>query len=148
MNIVLDTNIWISFLIGQTLDEMEDRFLENEIHILTSNAQLYEVRDVISRPKFVKCFDEIERSQLEEFLVKTAYIVDPYEKIEPCRDPKDDYLLELACAGDADYLVKGDEDLLVLGKIMTTRIIRLNEFKALLASGASWKKPGRSRGCA
>jgi hypothetical protein len=118
VNIVLDTNIWISFLIGQT-------------------PQLYEVRDVITRPKFIKYFNDSERAQLEEFLVKTAYLVDPSEKIEMCRDPKDDYLLELACAGDADYLVTGDEDLLVLGTIKTTRIIRLGEFKALLIAGAS-----------
>jgi uncharacterized protein len=137
VNIVLDTNIWISFLLGHILDEMEDRFLENEIHILTSNAQLFEVRDVIARPKFIKYFNDSERAQLEEFLVKTAYLVDPSEKIELCRDPKDDYLLELSCAGDADYLVTGDEDLLVLGKIRTTRIISLSEFKALLAAGAS-----------
>ena len=137
MNIVLDTNIWISFLIGQILDEMEEQFLENEIHILTSNVQLYEVRDVIARPKFAKYFNDSERAQLEEFLIKTAYLIDPTEKIELCRDPKDDYLLELACAGDADYLVTEDEDLLILGNIRTTRIIRLSEFKTLLVEGNS-----------
>ena len=56
MNVVLDTNIWVSFLIGQSLDEMEDRFSQNDIHVLTSEDQLREVRDVIARPKFARYF--------------------------------------------------------------------------------------------
>ena len=137
MNVVLDTNIWVSFLIGQNLDEMEDRFLLNDIHILTSEDQLREVRDVIARPMFARYFSIVERDSLEEFLVKTALPVSPSEKIELCRDPKDDFLLEIANAGDADYLVTGDEDLLVLKAIKRTRIIRLAEFRALLTEGSN-----------
>jgi hypothetical protein len=132
VNVVLDTNIWVSFLIGQSLDEMEDRFLQNDIHVLTSEDQLREVRDVIARPKFARYFSIVEQEQLEEFLVKTALLVSPSEKIELCRDPKDDFLLEIASAGDSDYLVTGDDDLLVLGAIRRTRIISLAEFRALL----------------
>ena len=137
MNVVLDTNIWVSFLIGQNLDEMEDRFLLNDIHILTSEDQLREVRDVIARPKLARYFSTVERDRLEEFLVKTALQVSPSEKIELCRDPKDGFLLEIASAGDADYLVTGDEDLLVLKAIKRTRIIRLAEFRALLTEGSN-----------
>ena len=137
MNVVLDTNIWVSFLIGQNLDEMEDRFLLNDIHILTSEDQLHEVREVIARPKFARYFSTVERDHLEEFLVKTALPVSSSEKIELCRDPKDDFLLEIASAGDADYLVTGDEDLLVLKAIKRTRIIRLAEFRALLTEGSN-----------
>ena len=137
MNVVLDTNIWVSFLIGQNLDEMEDRFLLNDIHVLTSEDQLREVREGIARPKFARYFSTVERDHLEEFLVKTALPVSPSEKIELCRDPKDDFLLEIAGAGDADYLVTGDEDLLVLKAIKRTRIIRLAEFRALLTEGSN-----------
>ena len=77
------------------------------------------------------------KARLEEFLVRTALLVSPSEKIELCRDPKDDFLLEIASAGDADYLVTGDEDLLVLGAIRRTRIIRLAEFRALLTEGSN-----------
>jgi putative toxin-antitoxin system toxin component, PIN family len=136
VNVVLDTNIWVSFLIGQSLDDMEDRFLLNDIHVLTSAAQLREVRDVIARPKFVRYFSIAEQERLEDLLVRTAFPVTPSEKIELCRDPKDDFLLELAIAGDADYLVTGDDDLLVLGAIRSTRIIRLSEFKSLLVQGS------------
>ena len=47
------------------------------------------------------------------------------------RDPKDDFLLSAALGGNADYLITGDEDLLILkdnpslGKL---RIITIKDF--------------------
>lgn len=45
-----------------------------------------------------------------------------------CRDPKDDFLLELAKDGKADYLLTGDKDLLIIGKMDKTVIIKINDF--------------------
>ncbi|NET73225.1 MAG: putative toxin-antitoxin system toxin component, PIN family [Sphaerospermopsis sp. SIO1G2] len=36
------------------------------------------------------------------------------EEVVACRDPKDDKFLSLAVNGDADYIITGDQDLLVL----------------------------------
>jgi hypothetical protein len=44
-----------------------------------------------------------------------------------CRDPKDDKFLALAASGKADYIVTGDQDLLVLQLYMKTRIITVSE---------------------
>ena len=44
------------------------------------------------------------------------------------RDPKDDFLLNLATDGRADFLITGDKDLLVLGQYEATKILTLNEF--------------------
>lgn len=40
-----------------------------------------------------------------------------------CRDPKDDYLLELAVISSADFIVTGDKDLLELERIGKTVIV-------------------------
>ncbi|HEV8160029.1 MAG TPA: putative toxin-antitoxin system toxin component, PIN family, partial [Pyrinomonadaceae bacterium] len=59
--------------------------------------------------------------------LKVAEMVETSETIVVCRDPKDDKLLELALSGNADFLVTGDKDLLVLNpfrggvKIITPR---------------------------
>lgn len=135
MNIVIDTNIWITFLIGHVLDEMEDRFFENDVNIISSDAQLREISEVIRRQKFVQRFSDFERLQLEEYMVKTAYRVDPIEHIEVCRDPKDNFLLEIAASTDVDYIVTGDDDLLILGEFRNTKIIRLSEFREMLSAG-------------
>jgi uncharacterized protein len=36
------------------------------------------------------------------------------QQVQACRDPKDDKFLELAVNGNADLIVTGDQDLLVL----------------------------------
>jgi predicted nucleic acid-binding protein len=45
-----------------------------------------------------------------------------------CRDPKDDYLLELAIKSKAIYLVSGDDDLLDIGEIEGCRIMTFSRF--------------------
>lgn len=47
------------------------------------------------------------------------------------RDPKDDHVLELAEKAKADYLISGDQDLLVLRKHKHTRIVSPREFLEL-----------------
>jgi predicted nucleic acid-binding protein len=45
-----------------------------------------------------------------------------------CRDPKDDYILALALAGNADMILTEDQDLLVLDPWRAKRILRLFQF--------------------
>ncbi len=67
--------------------------------------------------------------------IKLQHLLYQLENIMPrCRDPKDDYLLELAIVSKADYLVTGDKDLLDLDKIGTCRIVSAIEFDALTAN--------------
>ena len=51
--------------------------------------------------------------------------------ITACRDPKDDKFLTLAVAANADYIVTGDDDLLVLHPFRGIQIIKPAEFLAL-----------------
>jgi putative PIN family toxin of toxin-antitoxin system len=44
---------------------------------------------------------------------RLAKMVEPVDRIRACRDPDDDRVLEVAVAGEADYIVTGDRDLLV-----------------------------------
>lgn len=46
--------------------------------------------------------------------------------VKASRDVKDNYLLALSFDGNADYLLTGDMDLLVLERINDTQIIKLN----------------------
>jgi uncharacterized protein len=49
--------------------------------------------------------------------------------VQICRDDKDNFLLNLAVDGKADFLITGDKDLLVLEKINKTKIITIKNFK-------------------
>ena len=58
--------------------------------------------------------------------------VAPGRTIAICRDPKDDKYLELAAAGQADVIVTGDDDLLVLDPFEGIPIVGPAQFLAML----------------
>ena len=49
-----------------------------------------------------------------------------------CRDSKDNFLLSLAIEGNADYLITGDKDLLVIGKFQKTKMVSFSQFLQLM----------------
>jgi uncharacterized protein len=55
-------------------------------------------------------------------------LVEVIEKVQECRDPKDDKILELALNGQAPYIVSGDRDLLVLNPFREVKIVTVEEF--------------------
>lgn len=60
--------------------------------------------------------------------LKVAEMVEIDEAITICRDPKDNKLLELAVSGNANFLVTGDKDLLVLNPFRGIEIIVPRDF--------------------
>ena len=53
--------------------------------------------------------------------------------VQVSRDKDDDYLLAMALENNADYLITGDDDLLVLEQIGKTKIVKMSEFQNILA---------------
>ncbi len=58
-------------------------------------------------------------------------------QIQACRDPKDDYVLELAVSGQANCVVTGDQDLLVLNPYAGIPILDPSTFMATLQRRAA-----------
>jgi len=52
--------------------------------------------------------------------------------VKICRDEKDNFLLNLSIDSKADYLISGDNDLLVLKQIEKTKIITFTDFIQLI----------------
>ena len=69
---------------------------------------------VLAREKFNRYVTLEEREAFLEALVRESQLVEITEKVQACRDPKDDQILELAVSGNASFVVTGDDDLLVL----------------------------------
>ena len=67
-------------------------------------------------------------------LIKLYCVDDPGFNIDvpELTDPKDLYLLALAKANDADFLLTGDKGLWALGKFYQTEIISFSSFMAIL----------------
>ena len=56
----------------------------------------------------------------------------PGKKVNLCRDPQDNFLLELALESRADFLVSGDKLVLELKQYKSTKIITPKEFLRVL----------------
>ena len=130
IRVVIDTNLWISFLIGKKLQCLLDLLDNPWFELVSSPALNEEIIRVARRDKFRKYFPEEAVNQLAEWMDTHFTMIEINEIPRRCRDPKDDYLLELAVQSNAIYLVSGDEDLLELGQISDCRIMTVAEFEA------------------
>ena len=127
--VVIDTNLWISFLIGKKMQFLTDMLDTPWFEIVSTPQLREEVLMVAHRPKFQKYFGAEQIMHLERWMNEKAIMIEIGEAPHRCRDPKDDYLLELAVQAHAIYLVSGDEDLLSIGEIEGCRIMTIRQFE-------------------
>lgn len=132
---VIDTNVLVSALLVKNSRPFQlIQKIEQEGIILYSEATISELNQVLNRQKFDKYVTKQER---EEFLVKLinkSEQITIIENINICRDAKDNKFLELAVSGEADFIITGDNDLLVLNPFRAIEIITVTEFLTRFSS--------------
>ena len=128
--VIVDTNCWISFLIGRKLSSLVTLLSDERVELVLCNELLEEIKEVTQRPKFAKYFPEYEVDSLLSFLRLKGCLFEPSVDVHICRDEEDDYLLALAVEAKAHYLVTGDKDLLVIREIASCRIVDVKTFEA------------------
>jgi len=126
--IILDTNLWISFLISKKYNQIDDLITARKIQLIFSTELLEEFIAVAQRPKFEKYFSKTDIEEILRLLEYHGILVEISSKTAICRDYKDNFLLNLALDSEADYLLTGDEDLLILKNIKQTRICTWGDF--------------------
>jgi len=130
--VIIDSNIWVSFMIGKNLRRLVQYIRNEHITIITCSEQIHELSDAFRKPKLHKHFQPNQIETFFSFLRGVSRIV-PITVILPlCRDPKDDYLLALSIKSDANYLITGDKDLLEMQKINNTIIIKYTDFETVM----------------
>ena len=129
LKVLSDTNVWISFLIGRRLQSLKDLIASDQVVIVLSDQLLLELRMVTQRPKLKKYFPEQKVAELIAFLLTVGEKYEPTVSNQLSRDPKDNFLLDLAEASEAAYLVTGDKDLLVLNSFKKTQMVTPVDFE-------------------
>jgi len=113
--VVVDTNVLVSRLIlPKSLPAHAVRKAELEAMLLISDVTMYELADVLARPKFDRYISLEDRKSFLQRLGYIAEFVPIIQLVRECRDPKDNKFLEVALNGRADVIVTGDADLLAL----------------------------------
>ena len=138
IRIIVDTNLWISFLIGRKLACLTELLSFPTIQLVVSSELINEICDVFTRPKLAKYYSKENLEDLVTFMNNHAISYSLGKIPTRCRDPKDDYLLELAVQTNADFLITGDNDLLDMRRIGDCHIVTAMEFDII---SASWGKP-------
>ena len=135
LRVVLDTNVLVSALLfGGRVGMLRDAWKGGRIIPLVSKATFTEFRKVLSYPKFKLSQREIRAILNEEILpfVEPVEITDQVTGV--CRDSHDDMFLAVAACGSGEYLVTGDQDLLVLKNYSSTKIVSVAEFLPLVGN--------------
>jgi putative PIN family toxin of toxin-antitoxin system len=131
MRLVIDTNIFISALLAETSlpAHLVVLWRNGRFDLLTSIDQLDELRRVTRYPKIRERLAPALAGRLINEVRDLAVLVRDLPVATASADPNDNYLLSMAAAGSADFLVTGDKrDLLSLTVYKGTRIITVRDF--------------------
>lgn len=126
--IIIDTNLWISYLLSKRISSLDTLFQDEAITIIFSQELLDEFIEVARRPKLKKYFSLPDLESLLLQISLYAEIVSVNSNVVLCRDPKDNFLLSLAIDSKANFLITGDKDLLDLNKVGDTKIVTFNQY--------------------
>lgn len=141
LRVVIDTNLFISAAIvpQSPPDKLVKSWLKKFFILLTSYEQLEEIQEVSQRKKLKRrrLFTRRVTELIEniEFVAETVDAMAEENLPLHGRHPGDDFLIACALGGNADYLITGDKDLLVLngepalGKL---KIISVKNFLKLI----------------
>lgn len=138
MRVVLDTTVLASGLIGlprqeSTPGEILRRWLAGSFDLVTSEIILTETAVTLTKPYFQKQLPPDERLTAMDTLRRRALVVQVTESAEGVAShPEDDLVLATAVAGDAAYLVTGDNGLLAVEGFRNVSIVSPREFLVLL----------------
>lgn len=131
---VFDTNVLISALLFNESKPAQAFFSALRTgEVLVSADMIVELNAVLGHKKFQRYVTKEERERFLRSLLQEAKLVEIREKVRACRDLKDDRFLELAINGEADRIVSGDGDLLVLDPFRDIRILTPGDFLNFLS---------------
>ena len=126
---VFDTNAILSaLLLPKSKPRQAFDKARREGTLLISEDMIGEINDVLRRDEFEKYVKESLRVEFLTALLRDAELVQVTENVTACRDPRDDKFLSLAVSGNANCIVSGDKDLLVLDPFREIAILSPAQF--------------------
>ena len=128
---ILDSNIWISYVITKRLNRLVSIILNQNLIVLSCQHLQEEIAMVLARPKFKKYIKQSDIREVIAIHAKLCQNVIITETTSLLTDPKDDFLINLYKTGKATILVSGDKELLREASNVACRVMTLKEFELL-----------------
>lgn len=128
--VVVDTNVFLSgILFGGNPRRIVAAWLAKQF-ILCISPQLK--AEIINKLRLKFDLSPMTIEVIKDGLDSNSEKYIPRKKVNLCRDPQDNFLLELAQESRADYLISGDKLVLELEQYKSTKIITPKEFLRIL----------------
>jgi putative PIN family toxin of toxin-antitoxin system len=130
---VLDTNILISAVLTRGKPFQVLRWVLDHGILIFSDPTFEELVARLKKPKFDRYVSRERRNELLADLEAVAEWTAINGIVQACRDPDDDKFIETALVAQADCIVTGDNDLLVLDPFEHIRIVTAARFLEALS---------------
>lgn len=133
LKVVLDTNMFLSgFLFHGMSKTVFELVVNNKLQMFVSESLVGEITKKLAEFEASK---QIQREVLR-FINSKGILIRPRVKVAICRDPEDNFVLELSETAQSDYLITRDRDLLELpgAKWKNSKIVKPEDFLPILRS--------------
>lgn len=137
--IIIDTNVYFSGFAfqGKPLEVINNAAKNENIIVYCSFRIWEEIIAKFLRGRLAQIQgDEYDIDKVKGFLdgiQKDLKFVTTTQKVDICRDIKDNMILELALETNADYVITGDKDLLTLENYNGTNILKPSQFLMIVS---------------
>lgn len=131
MKAVFDTNVLVAAFMTEGLcSSLLIRARRHDFDLVLSGDIVREFKNTLTKKFKISSADV---SEITAIVKDAAFeVIDQPKPIAGiCRDKNDDMVIACAVSADADYIVTGDEDLLVLKKYKNVLIIKPRNFETL-----------------
>ncbi len=136
MRLVFDTNVIVSaVLLPDSVPAHALNLGENTGLILYSEDTLQELLGVLERPKIQPYIEKEAIQELYARIRMNWHSVPIVQRVDDCRDPKDNKFLDLALNGNATGLITGDKDLFVLHPYRSIPVLTPSDFLHKIKKG-------------
>lgn len=135
MRVILDTNVLLSALIRVDSKpyKLVHAWLDGRFEVVSAEAQLEELRSASRYAQVRRYFEPAEIGWLINRIRERASLVKRLPRIDIASDPGDNYLLAMAAAGRAQYLVTGDKSgLLAIKQHGSTHLVTVRQMVTTL----------------
>ncbi|AUS99969.1 putative toxin-antitoxin system toxin component, PIN family [Nostoc sp. CENA543] len=132
--IVIDTNVLLSAALspdGTARKALNKAY--KQFKIAQSEETYQELKTRIYKAKFDKYISNEDRQYFLDAVKKYSQFIEVNSQLNTCRDPDDNKFLELAEDSNAEFLITGDKDLLILKDLpeYQNQIITPSDFLAI-----------------
>lgn len=153
MKVILDANVWISYLLAASAEQTVRQLVRacvlelERIQLLVPPELIDELVEKVREKASLReriPLDEVERLVAQLRLV--AEIPPPLAEDLPsfASDPADDYLIVHGLAAEVRYLVTGDKRLRSLNQVAALRLVTPAEFLTILQAAVAARRISKS----